>query len=168
MAKKSTAARRAPKRSKSAEANRPVAQHVETRGAALNPFEPMERLARAFMPFGWFMPWLEARTPKMDVIDEPGEIVVMAEVPGADKKAINVEVGDDSVTIQGSMHQESTEKRAAYYRAEISHGTFSRTVTLPGPVDGSKATADFKDGMLIIKLPKVKKPGGPLKVGRID
>lgn len=173
MAKKSSVGRRVQKQRKGAEHGREqVAQrrsetHSQTRVGALNPFEPMERLAKAFVPFGWFMPWLDIRMPKMDVIDHLEEVVVKAELPGVDKKALNVEVGDNSVTIEGSTHEEATEERSAYYRSEITRGTFSRTVTLPVAVDGSKAKADFKDGMLIVTLPKLNKPGG-VKVGRID
>jgi HSP20 family protein len=168
MAKKSSGAQGARKRkAPQREPQRQASQNSEIRGAALNPFEPMERLARAFMPFGWFMPWLELRTPKMDIIENERAVVIKAECPGVDKNALNVEVSDNSLTIEGSTHHESTDDKDAYLRTEIAHGNFSRTISLPAPVDRAKAKADFKDGILIITLPKADRTGS-VKVGRID
>jgi HSP20 family protein len=170
MARKSSGAQR-PRRRKASQhaAPRPPSVRSGTRGGALNPFEPMERLAKAFMPFGWFMPWLEVRTPRMDIIESERAVVIRAECPGVDKKALNIEVGDHSVTIEGSAHHESVDDNGAYFRSEITRGSFSRTVTLPAPVDRAKARADFKDGMLIVTLPKADlHKAGTVKVGRID
>ena len=65
-------------------------------------------------------------------------------------------MGDDSVTIRGETRKETKEEKGDYHRCEISHGSFSRTVALPAAVDGAKAAAIFKDGILELTLPKVQ------------
>lgn len=75
---------------------------------------------------------------------------------GVDKKDIDISVGEDSVTIKGETRKEEKEEKGDYYRCEISSGSFSRTVALPAAVDGAKATATFKDGVLELTLPKLK------------
>ncbi len=59
------------------------------------------------------------------------------------------------MTIRKTRREEKQEK-GDYYRCEISRGSFSRTVTLPAVVDMSKAEADYKDGLLTLKIPKME------------
>lgn len=133
---------------------------------ALSPFEEMDRLFEGFVPRGWMRPmrwewpsWaeIERRFPKVDVIDRDNEIVVKAEVPGVDKKDIEVTTNDNTVTIKGKTSHEEKEEKGDYYRCEISRGSFSRTLALPGEVDGTQAKANFKDGVLELTLPKQAK-----------
>jgi HSP20 family protein len=122
-----------------------------------NPFEPMERLMQAFMPFGWMNPWVSAAAPapKLDVIDRDSTVVVRAEVPGVRKNDLAVEASDMSVTIKGQVQQEDTREDEHYRISETSHGTFERTVQLPSDVDSTRAKATFKDGVVEVILPKV-------------
>jgi len=138
-------------------------------GRVPGPFEEMEQLFDQYLRGGWLRPWRvdwpafreaalpEFRFPKVDVVDREDEVVVKAEVPGVDKKDLDVTVSDDSVIIKGSTSHEEKAEEGDYYRSEISRGSFSRTVALPASVDGSRAKADFKDGMLELTLPKVAK-----------
>jgi HSP20 family protein len=126
------------------------------RGAAnANPFEPMERYIRAFMP--WLNPWVAAMpaSPKLDVIDRDSSVLVRAEVPGVNKGKLEVEASDTSVTIKGEVKQEQTSGDEHYRIAEIRHGAFERTVSLPSDVDSTKAKATFRDGVVEVMLPKV-------------
>lgn len=135
---------------------------------ALSPVEDIERMfdnffRRGFMrPFHWDWPsWselaapLEDKLPRVDVIDRDEEVVVRAEVPGVDKDNLEVTLSANTITIKGSTRHEEKEEKGNYYRCEISQGSFTRTVALPADVDGSKAKANFKDGMLEVTLPKV-------------
>jgi len=145
---------------------------------AMNPFEEMERLFEQFMgrswmrPFNWDNPlWsemaksMEVRVPSVDVIDREEEVVVRAEIPGFDKENLEVSLSDDRLTIKGSTRQEKEEKEAGEYtRREMSRGSFTRVVALPANVDGEKARASFKDGVLEMTLPKLK----PSKRTRIN
>lgn len=144
---------------KSGEVERP-------RGRAVTPFDEMERLMDEFFPGGlmhrgrWGPRWsgmaapFEGRWPKVDVIEQDDHVMVRAEVPGVKKDDLDVSITDDTVTIRGSTEEEKKEEEGDYYRREIARGSFSRTVTLPGGVNGDKAKARFKDGMLELTLPK--------------
>jgi HSP20 family protein len=136
-------------------------------GGSLSPFDEMERLfdnfmRRGFMPtFGRDWPtWpdlrmpFEQRTPRVDVIDRKDEVIVRAEVPGVDKKDLEVSLTDTTVTIKGSTKHEKTVEEGDYHRAEMTRGSFSRTVGLPGDVDGENAKATFKDGVMELTMPK--------------
>jgi HSP20 family protein len=136
---------------------------------ALSPFEEMDRMFDQYFRRSWMRPWRfewpsfpelalpEMKLPKVDVVDREAEVVIKAEVPGVEKKDLDISVGEDSVTIKGSTSHEEKEEKGDYYRREISRGAFLRTVALPATVDGSKAKASFKDGMLELTLPKVEK-----------
>ena len=124
---------------------------------AANPFQPMERMMQAFMPFAWMNPWLPAQepAPKLDVIDRNGSVIVRAEVPGVQKGNLAVEASDVSLTIKGEMSEESSEENDRYRLHETARGVFERTVRFPSDVDSSRAKATFKDGVLEVELPKV-------------
>jgi HSP20 family protein len=140
---------------------------------ALSPFEEMERvmqrMVEGFAP-GWALPsrwerplWrelaapFEGKAPTVDVVDREDVVVVRAELPGVEKKDLDVTMSDNTVTIKGSVKHEEKEEKGDYYRREISEGSYARTVMLPAEVDGSKAKAQFKDGLLELTLPKVEK-----------
>jgi len=130
-----------------------------------NPLDEMERLVDEYFPRGWLRRWewpavpefarrMEMRLPKVDVIDRDDEVVVRAEIPGVDKKDLDISVTGNTVTIKGQSSREEEEERGDYHRCEISRGSFSRTVSLPAEVDGGQARASFKDGVLEMVLPK--------------
>jgi HSP20 family protein len=143
-----------------------VQKAVPTR--ALRPFEEIDSLFDQFLRRNWMRPWHldwpalpdlalpELKAPMVDVLDREAEIVVKAEIPGVDKKDIDISVGEDRVTIKGETRREEKDEKGDYYRCEISSGSFSRTIPLPAAVDGTKATASFKDGILELTLPKLK------------
>lgn len=134
----------------------------------LSPFDEMERFFENQFPTSWMHPlqwthpsWsklgapFEGKMPNVDVIDREKEIVVKAELPGVDKKDLDISVTKNTVTIKGSTSHEEQEEKGNYYRSEISRGSYSRTLTLPSDVNEDKAKADFKDGILELTLPKV-------------
>ena len=87
----------------------------------------------------------EGRLPSVDVIDRDSEINVRAEIPGVDKKDLDISVTEDSVSLKGSVKHEEVEEEGEYYRRETSSGSFSRTVALPCEVDSSNVKAKFKE-----------------------
>lgn len=131
-------------------------------------FEDMERMFEDFGPGGWLRHWrhefprwehlmpFEGRAPRVDVIDRDEEVVIHAELPGVNKKDLDVSLTDDAVTIKGTSTHEEKEEKGDYFRREMSRGEFSRTVSLPCEVDDSKAKATFKDGIMELVLPKVE------------
>jgi len=140
-----------------------------TPARALSPFDEMDRMFDGFFRRGVMRPWRfdwpsfpemalpEMNIPKVDVVDRENEVLVKAEIPGVDKKDIDISVGEDTVTIKGETRREEKEEKGDYYRCEISRGSFSRTVALPAVVNGAGAKASFKDGVLELTLPKTEK-----------
>jgi HSP20 family protein len=98
----------------------------------------------------------EGKTPKVDVIDRDKEVIVKAELPGVDKKDVDVSVTRNTVTIKGTTSHEEKEEKGDYYRCEMSRGSYSRTVMLPADVAEDKASAKFRDGVLELTLPKLE------------
>lgn len=127
----------------------------------LSLFDEMERWLDELFPRGWLRPatsWApalnEGALPRIDVVDREDDILVRAAVPGYSKEDIEVTATDDSVTIRGTHREESKEEKGEYYCHEIRMGNFTRTLALPAAVDGARAEAKFKDGMLELVLPK--------------
>jgi HSP20 family protein len=99
-------------------------------------------------------------TPVIDVLEGKDELVVKVEVPGIEPKEINLTLAEQVLTINGEKKYEKEEKDEKFYRMERAMGAFSRSVRLPIPVDISKVTAVFKNGLLTVTLPKSKEVKG--------
>ncbi len=94
--------------------------------------------------------------PRIDVSDKGESIIVTANVPGVASKDIHIEVEDNLLTISGHVVKEEEEgkKDSEFYRLEREEGAFSRTVSLPSPVQNDRVEAKTKNGVLTITLPK--------------
>jgi HSP20 family protein len=95
-----------------------------------------------------------AWTPQLDVVESDNEYRVTAELPGLSEKDIDLSVTKDVLTLKGEKQFEKKENVKGYYRCERSYGSFHRSIQLPGDVDVSKIDANFRNGVLEIKLPK--------------
>lgn len=130
----------------------------------ISPVEEMERRFEDFFrrPFSLLEPsgWLprlrmpEAAGLPVDIFEERDDVVVKAELPGMKKDEIEVNITGDTITISGEKKKEEKVERKDYYRFERSYGSFSRSFTLPSGVDTGKAKAQFKDGVLELRVPK--------------
>jgi len=100
----------------------------------------------------------EVVEPAVEVAESDGEVIVKMEVPGVEKDQLHLTVSDDRLTVRGEARKESEEKRKNYFRQEIRYGAFQRSIPLPVEVDAAKASAELKNGMLKIALPKSKQP----------
>jgi len=136
----------------------------------MSPFEEMDRLFENYFSRGWLRPFrmewptlsemaapFEGKMPHVDVIDRDNEVIVKAELPGVEKKDLDITVTRDRVTIKGSTSHEEKEEKGDYHRCEISSGSYMRTLSLPSDVDEDKVKAKFKDGILRLTLPKLEK-----------
>ena len=103
-------------------------------------------LARTSEFLGW--------APAFDVYEEKDNFVVKAELPGLKKEDINVSLQDGSLIISGERKSETKGEGAEVYRAERYFGKFQRSVSLPTPVAANNVTAEYKDGILTVTLPK--------------
>lgn len=121
----------------------------------------MDRLDAMFME-RWAPLWgalrapeeMALRLPPVDVFEEGSDVVAKAELPGLKREEIAVEVGPETLTISGKKAREEKVERRSYYRFERASGTFTRTVRLPAEVELDKAHAEYKDGVLTVRVPK--------------
>jgi HSP20 family protein len=95
-------------------------------------------------------------TPAFDVSETEKELIVKAEVPGMDKKDININLSDGLLTITGEKKHEKKEEGENYHCFERRYGKFSRTMRLHSAVNTEKVDAMYKDGVLTITLPKTE------------
>jgi HSP20 family protein len=99
-----------------------------------------------------------AWSPPTDVYETEEDYVVRVEIAGMREDDFEVQLENDTLLISGSR-PDLTERRA-YQQMEIRFGKFSTALTLPGSVNIEQARADYKDGFLIVVLPKAT----PIKV----
>lgn len=81
---------------------------------------------------------------------------ISAEMPGVHPDNIDIDVTGDALSISGERKPDEVAKEAHYHRRERSYGSFSRTIQLPFMVDTSKVEANFKNGVLMISLPRAE------------
>ena len=95
-------------------------------------------------------------TPRADVTEDKDNLYVHAEIPGVNKDDVKVNVTGDVLTISGEKKTEQKDENKNYYRIERTQGAFSRSFTLPAEIVVDKISAEFKDGVLNITLPKTE------------
>lgn len=96
--------------------------------------------------------------PLVDITEDDKEFMVKAELPGLKKEEVKVTVEDGVMTVSGERKVEKEEKTKKYHRIERAYGKFERSFTLPENADGTKVNAEFKEGVLLVHLPKSEKP----------
>jgi len=96
-------------------------------------------------------------TPAVDLEETKDAYIVKSDLPGLEKDKINLTVRENVLTIEGVREttQKTEDPQGGYYAQERSYGSFARSLSLPGPVDESKIVAEYKNGVLVITLPKV-------------
>ncbi len=90
--------------------------------------------------------------PAVDMSEDEKKIVVHAEIPGMDAKDIDISLNGKVLTMNGERQQEQEEKEKNYHRIERKYGLFSRSVELPADVDGNKAKATYKEGVITLNF----------------
>lgn len=92
--------------------------------------------------------------PPVDIFQNGShEVVIKAELPDMKREDIDITVDAGTLTIKGEKRLTSEVKEEQFHRIERRYGTFSRTFSLPPTVDASKVAAEYKDGVLTVKLP---------------
>ena len=93
-------------------------------------------------------------TPAVDIFETDGhDLVLRAELPGMTREDIEVTVENNTLVLKGTKKFDSEVKDENYRRIERSYGSFHRSFTLPNTVDAAKVSADYKNGVLTVKLP---------------
>jgi HSP20 family protein len=92
--------------------------------------------------------------PPVDIEESEKEYLIKAELPGMKKEEVKLQVEGGTLSISGERKAEQEEKDKKYHRVERSYGAFSRSFTLPEGTLAEKISAEFKDGVLMVHLPK--------------
>jgi len=96
----------------------------------------------------------ERFTPYLDVAENNNEVLVKVDIPGIDEKDLSVKLSGDNLTIKGERKEEKEEKEKHFHRIERSYGNFQRVIALPVSIAETKISAEYKNGVLEIHLPK--------------
>jgi HSP20 family protein len=95
-------------------------------------------------------PW----SPAVDIFETEDELVLKADVPEVELNDIDVRVENQTLTLSGERKFEKDETRKGYHRIERGYGQFTRSFSVPSTVDTEGVAADYRNGVLTVKLPK--------------
>ena len=141
----------------------------------VDPFSSLHReMNRMFEDFGQsfdLSPWYggdrEGFHPRTDVRETDDAILVTAEMPGLEEKDFELNLTEGFLTLKGEKRHDHEEKEeGAVHRIERGYGSFQRTIQLPCEVVAEEATAEFRNGVLTVTLPKA--PSAQRPVHRIE
>ena len=133
---------------------------------ALVRFEPLRELTALQNEMGRWMSVLSGSPttggnghsstwlPAVDVWETGGEVVLSFDLPGIPEDKIAVELDDNVLTVSGERERTQEHSSERFYRFERRYGTFSRSVTLPAGVTDKDISANYKDGVLEVRIPK--------------
>lgn len=102
------------------------------------------------------MEWM----PAVDIFETDRDITIKAELPGVEPKDVAVSLDNNVLTLKGQRESAKEVQKENYYRMERATGAFSRSFAIPVSIDGDKVTADFKNGLLTVTLPKKESARG--------
>jgi len=107
-------------------------------------------------------------SPLVDIIEDEKEFSMKVELPDIKKEDVKIRIEDGTLRISGERKSEKEEKGKKFHRIERSYGSFMRSFTIPDSVDTKTIRAEFKDGLLIMHLPKVHGANGKSLEVKID
>lgn len=113
-----------------------------------------EPFGRLMEPFGEESMSISTWAPTCDIYETEHEIVIKAELPDVKKEDIEVHIENNVLTLRGERKFEEETKKDNYHRVERSYGEFRRSFALPNFIDPDKINAEYKDGMLRVKIGK--------------
>ena len=94
--------------------------------------------------------------PVVDIVENEGEIVLEAELPGMKKEEIDIQLNGDTLTLRGERKIERSQKGEQYHRVERQYGAWQRSFQIEIPIDSQKVSADYNGGVLTVRLPKAE------------
>lgn len=139
-----------------------------SRWAPLDMDRDLSDVRRVFGEFGSALMDQRGRSwlPALDIISRQSEIELRLDMPGVDVETnVDIEVNDGILTISGERHQtEVDQERETWMRRESTHGSFSRSISLPQGVDATAIRATYDQGVLKVVIPLPEKPKSKVKI----
>ncbi len=130
------------------------------------PFREMDEMERlfesSFANWPLRMTWRRAPgaqmgwAPSIDMYEKEDSFILRVELPGVNKEDVDISMTEDTLTIKGERKPPEEAKEFEYQCSEVCYGTFSRSIDMPTPVNSDKIDATYHNGMLEIRLQKVK------------
>lgn len=93
-------------------------------------------------------------SPAVDLYESQDSLILKAELPGVDQSDIELRVDGNRVSLRGERRLKEAVTQEHFHRMERAFGPFSRSFTLPTPVDAESVKAEFKNGILMVILPR--------------
>ena len=129
-----------------------------------NPWQEMSSLQRqlnrlfddALIPETWSDFSKVSKIPAAELTENDEALNLKLEVPGMEAKDLDIEVTVDRVSISGERKSETKSEENGRTRSEFRYGKFSRVIPLPKPIQNTNVTAEYKDGILNLTLPKAE------------
>lgn len=125
-----------------------------------NPIDNLLTLQKALadtMTSDWFGSGLSSRGgfPPINIFQQDGDYAIIAELPGVDRKDIDIDVQRNRIRISGQKQVDYGEG-ASVHRRERQTGAFDRTFATPFALDADKVRAEYNDGILALSLPRAE------------
>lgn len=95
-------------------------------------------------------------SPSLDLAETDGSLEVRMDIPGVEAKDLDIQVHGNLLTIKGERKEEREEKGKTFHRIERRAGAFARSITLPCPVREEAIDAQYKNGILTVRMPKTE------------
>lgn len=95
-------------------------------------------------------------SPAVELEDTNDQLILRAEVPGLEGKDLDIQVAREAVSIAGETRYENKASERGYLRSEFRYGKFQRTIPLPAAIKNDQVQAEFKNGILILTMPKAE------------
>jgi HSP20 family protein len=92
--------------------------------------------------------------PAMDLVETDDHLVLRGDLPGMTEDDVDIEIKDSVLTVSGERRAEHEDKGEGYHRVERAFGSFSRSLSLPQGIEPERVEANFKDGVLEVRIPK--------------
>jgi HSP20 family protein len=131
---------------------------------SLSPFRDFSQVQESFdRLFNEFMNLKKANglqslsfSPSCEITEEDNSYILKFDLPGVTKDKVKVEADKDQLTIRAERKEEKKSESKKKYLSEMYYGSYTRSFTLPGPVDEKKVDAKFENGVLTVTVPKTE------------
>ena len=137
------------------------------------PFYVMDKMFNRFPAFFGQMPRLGAGgyfdfdwAPSVDISETDKEYLIRAALPAVKKEDVKVTYEDGTLTLSGERRKEEEQESEKFHRVESLYGNFSRSFELPDAIEAERISAEAKDGVLTVHVPKMK--AEPRKIATIN
>jgi HSP20 family protein len=142
-----------------------IVKKSATQNASVAPWDPFRMMREMFSADAWPAGWADLApasfNPSFELKEGAEGYTFRADLPGVNEKDVEISIQGNRISVSGKRESEQKKESEKLYVYERSYGSFSRSFTLPDDIDSDKTTAQLKDGVLTVMVPK--RPGAQAK-----